>query len=474
MPEKEKTENYNIAKASSIKGSYPVYKPNPLLLARDEMKIMQARFFSAYLCKVNPEDESTYKVRFSFSAFCNLLDLDKRNVKRIRDAANSVLECRFDFADYIRKHGNVALDPMLMKRVNLFEVFELTGNNEDGFFIEVTPTRQMEYLLKKHAEHGYVSYKLQNVINLSTPRNIRLYEFLKRAEGVGVNVDLSTLKAYLGLSDEDYPEWRDFKRDVLEKGLKEINSDKTDIFVSYTERRKGKGGKIVGFKFVVKRKGFEEKEETAFDEEKVELSQEDIDMFNSKSASKEEGAPAPEMVKVTLLNGQEAWVDKSLIYMPNTDPKYNNCFDLYAGLEEELTGKKRSNDKENEAVEIPRVEDNVMKNPLEKAFDSEDEEREYVEEYIDKNFKDETNKMLVDFIPADVHCYDEDKVAGIRNAVVVHVPFHTMPGEKEIWISNTISRYTIREWPKKKNNVKYKAYSYYLDGLERWLAANYE
>ena len=295
---------FDSKKQESVKPEYLVYKTNPLLMVRDEMAIMQARFFTAYLCKVDPGNPDTYKARFSLTAFCKMLDVDTSNIKKLKEDCRTIRKMGFDFIEYRRKHGE-KIDPMLMDEVSLFSRFAITGSFEEGYYVEVTPTEEMKHLLENQKHYGFVSYEAQNTLVLSTKRHMRMYEFLKRSEGRGVSVDLPTLKSYLGLTVDDYPKMKDFKRDVLDKGLKEIN-EKTDILVSYEPQKKGRGGKIVGFHFTVRRnnKGAPEVLPSVDEEKKLILSDEDIAEFN------EEEAAASEVANV--LPGQRSFFDDTV------------------------------------------------------------------------------------------------------------------------------------------------------------------
>ena len=53
-------------------------------------------------------------------------------------------------------------------------------------------------------------------------------------------------------STNKFKDWRDFKRQVLNPAIKEINK-KTDIFCSYDPIRAGRGGKVVGVRFFLQR-----------------------------------------------------------------------------------------------------------------------------------------------------------------------------------------------------------------------------
>lgn len=265
---------FDEKKLESVKSDYIVYKPNPLLLVRDDLSLMQARFFTVYLSKIEPGKPETYKVRFSLNDFCQLVNCDTSSIKRLKDDCQAILSTNFDFVEYNRRHSEV--DPLLMRKVNLFESFFIEGSPNDGYYVEITPTRPLEHLFENQDKYGYVSYYLENSLLVSTKRHMRMYEFFKRHVGKGVNIDISNLKAYLGLEEQEYPDLRDFRGKVIDKGVKEIN-EKTDIYVTYKPFKRGPKGKILSFTFTISSKAhipesdFEDVSNTFSEQEEINI-----------------------------------------------------------------------------------------------------------------------------------------------------------------------------------------------------------
>lgn len=256
MPQDYISENFELAKKESFKPEYKVYQPNPMLMVYDNMtNIWQSRFLKAYQAKIQPSDPDTYTVRFSLEEFISTMDISQApSVRRLKEIARSVRTVGFDFYEYRRKYGEEKLDPMLIKEVNLFEYFSIEGNEKDGYFVEAMPTNSMKALLKQIAELGYVNYEVKNVLNFSSNRTIRFYEFLKRSEGKTITPKIEELKSFLGIPKEQYPEPKIFTRNVVKKGVDEINAE-TDISVTFSPiAGRGKGGKTIAYKFTIKPK----------------------------------------------------------------------------------------------------------------------------------------------------------------------------------------------------------------------------
>ena len=105
-------------------------------------------------------------------------------------------------------------------------------------------------------EKRFTTYEIEQVAQLSSSYAMRLYEFfmqhLDKKTGKGwLDISLDDLRFRFGLLPTEYKRMCDFKRDVLELSLKQINT-KTNLSATYTQRKQGRV--IVGFRFDFERK----------------------------------------------------------------------------------------------------------------------------------------------------------------------------------------------------------------------------
>lgn len=132
----------------------------------------------------------------------------------------------------------------------------------------------------------YTTYALANILNFKCEYSFRIYEIIKKEEYritkenpiVTSDYGLSEFKCIIGLvdmagnkiksqmdkdvvdwdsivemsPDQSYPVWGDFKRYVLDKAKKEIDS-LCDVCFDYAPQRKGRGGKVVGLKLFIQK-----------------------------------------------------------------------------------------------------------------------------------------------------------------------------------------------------------------------------
>lgn len=100
-------------------------------------------------------------------------------------------------------------------------------------------------------ERNFTSYEISQVANLSGRYSMRLFEFLiqhfNKKTGKGwLDVSLDDLRFRFGLLPTEYTRMCDFKRYVLDFGVKQINEN-TDLDVTYIQKKQGRN--IVGFRF---------------------------------------------------------------------------------------------------------------------------------------------------------------------------------------------------------------------------------
>lgn len=100
-------------------------------------------------------------------------------------------------------------------------------------------------------ERNFTTYEIEQVANLSSRYAMRLYEFfmqhLNKKTGKGwLDISLDDLRFRLGLLPTEYDTMSNFKKFVLDFGMKQIN-EKTDLTAQYQQKKQGRS--IVGFRF---------------------------------------------------------------------------------------------------------------------------------------------------------------------------------------------------------------------------------
>jgi len=143
-----------------------------------------------------------------------------------------------------------------------FQIFKKCRVSEDEYgewYVEIDAHDDALPLLFGFRSH-YFKYELWNALRLKSRNQLWMYETLKQYEKIGSKVfSVGELKRLLGIGEDDYPLFKNFRQDVLEVCKKAL-SENTDISFTYEPHgKKGRGGKINELKFTItKNKDFKD------------------------------------------------------------------------------------------------------------------------------------------------------------------------------------------------------------------------
>ena len=106
--------------------------------------------------------------------------------------------------------------------------------------------------LQKHLS----SYDVRKVANLTNARTIRLYELMKNLhhKSKTSRVSIEDLRSKLGILEHEYKRMFDFKRQVLDYAIEQIN-EHTDLKVSYKQHKTVRTISAFTFKVQMKNNG---------------------------------------------------------------------------------------------------------------------------------------------------------------------------------------------------------------------------
>ena len=178
----------------------------------------------------------------------------------MKDAEDTLFNRRFSYFDDEGK---------LVKSRWLSQVRYL--DDEGAIEVVFTPAVVQGITRIDGAEEFFTKYLLEQTAAMDSNYSVRLYELLvqwKQAKKTPV-FELEKFRSQLGLESDEYQTMSNFKKRVLNLAVEEIN-EKSDLNVSYTQKKKGR--KIVGFSFTVL-------EKTRVKEVRVERDSTNGDMF---------------------------------------------------------------------------------------------------------------------------------------------------------------------------------------------------
>lgn len=221
------------------KGYYVVKRNELIQRASYDLTAIEQKFLCYVISKIKPTDKEFERVIISAIDFADITGIDRRNVYR---EFQKMAESFKNKAHWIKIEN---------EDVELFQVFLKPRYNERmGNLSVILDPDLKKYLLELSG--NYTLYELWNILSLKSKYSIRLYELYKSYAYQKENTfDIDHLKGMLCC--ENYKNFADFKKRVLEPAVNEINK-LTDLNVEYQTIRKGKGGRISKIQFSINRK----------------------------------------------------------------------------------------------------------------------------------------------------------------------------------------------------------------------------
>lgn len=209
-------------------------------LRATNLTLQELRFFSIYLSKINPRDESTRTIKFPLADFQKIMNFGKLNIQQIKDSADSILG----------KKVFIPLESGGFEGIVLFDKCRVDKDELGGWYVEISASNAATPFMFDFKER-YFKYALWNALRLKSPNQIRMYEILKQYETLGKReITVKDLRELLGIADNEYPRFERFRVKVLDscqKALKET----TDISYTYERGKYGKGGKWLSIIFTI-------------------------------------------------------------------------------------------------------------------------------------------------------------------------------------------------------------------------------
>lgn len=210
------------------------------------MTLQELRFFSIYLSKINPKDESTRLVRFPLEDFQKIMGFGKLNVGQLRESTDSLL-CKIVCVPDENGRG--------MRKFQLFKECHLFHDDCGEWYIEIDAHDRALPLMFDFKEK-YFKYELWNALRLKSPNQLRMYEILKQYEKIGRReIAIKELRELIGIAENEYSGrtgWSDFKKKVLD-GCQAALKATTDICYTYERGKTGAGGKWLTIVFHIEK-----------------------------------------------------------------------------------------------------------------------------------------------------------------------------------------------------------------------------
>ena len=222
--------------------SFKVERSNELnQLSPKGMTLTEIRFLAIYQAKINARNPDTRAVIFPLAEFCRIMEISQLTVTYIKKVADDIICKPVHLPSESGKNGFIAV-PLF----NKCEVYQDDDSSE--WFVKIRCSEEVApYMFEM--KRNYFTYELWNALKLKSVNQIRMYEVLKQYEKIGERtVEVENLKYMLGISQNQYSRYQDFRIKVLEPCQKALE-EHTDIKYTFEPIRKGR--KIHALKFII-------------------------------------------------------------------------------------------------------------------------------------------------------------------------------------------------------------------------------
>ena len=219
---------------------YIVSKSNQIIQnARYNLSLQEQKVLAYIISLVKPGDKKGKTYEFDVAAYCKTVGIERSGniYKQLKDTLKGLR----DKSIWVRQENGTERTVGWLSKVS---------TTENPNVLEIVYDEDMsEFLLELN--ENFTKYELIYFINMESMYSTRLYELLKSYSWTKLHLfEVEDLKKQLNA--EKYKTFGDFKRNVLDKAIKEINVF-TDIEISYKFIKKG--NKIIQIEFEIKEKG---------------------------------------------------------------------------------------------------------------------------------------------------------------------------------------------------------------------------
>lgn len=227
---------------NGLEPEYIVEKSRPLMLMKEvPFALGELKVLDTYLSRINARDHDATTVRFSKEEYEDLMGIERMRPERLEKYVKSIMSKTVTLPDPAARGG--------WRVYTLFDEAVCAQDENEQWWIDLSCTGKAKKIFFNLDSIGYIRYQLKNVLPLASKYSVLLYVYLldNRFRG-SWDVSLPELReAIFRCKSEFYAEnFKNFRQDILEKSIKEVNA-KTDLTFAYEPVKTGR--KVSGIKF---------------------------------------------------------------------------------------------------------------------------------------------------------------------------------------------------------------------------------
>ncbi len=230
---------------NGLDDDYIVEKSRKLVLMKEvPFALGELKMLDTYLSRINARDPEATTVRFTKEEYEDLMGIERMRPERLGKYVDSMMGKVITVPDENLKGG--------WRKYTLFDYSECDQDENGQWWIDLSCTTKAKALFFNLEGVGYIRYQLKNVLPLASKYSVLMYIYLlDNRFRKSWEVSLAELRQRVFRCESDFyaDNFKNFKQDILDKALKEVNA-KTDLTFEYETVKLGRKVSKIKFNLV--------------------------------------------------------------------------------------------------------------------------------------------------------------------------------------------------------------------------------
>lgn len=247
-----------------VEKSYPLLMMKQVPFSLGELKILDT-----YLSRINARNVESRTVSFSKAEYESLMGIERMRPERLAKYVDSMMGKIVTLPE-----GNGWRKYVLFTSSRCYK-----REDNDEWWIDIICSSEAKKFFFNIEGIGYLKYQLKNTLSLKSVNSLLLYWYLRANVFRGTwSIDITELReSVFRCYDEYYKDFKYFRRNYIEKSLKDIN-EKTDLSFSFSVEKKNRRADKVCFEILRDDSPFLYTEKNQIGDETGNLESEDEDI----------------------------------------------------------------------------------------------------------------------------------------------------------------------------------------------------
>lgn len=224
----------------TIEPQHFVVKSNALVEARYRLSLQESQVILWLLTQIQPDDEDFKPHKLDITDFAKMIGVDvESRYRELRKITRQLMQRVMDIQE-----------PDTRDYIQVAWLSSAHYKSKQGHVLLEFSPKLKPYLLQLKSQ--FTKIDIVDTLKLKSIYAIRVFELLLQYVSIGLRqISLNELKSYCGIKLEEYADYFDLKRYVINKAKTEINS-KTEYQIDYTEIKESR--KVVAIEWTIKKK----------------------------------------------------------------------------------------------------------------------------------------------------------------------------------------------------------------------------